>query len=142
MAADTWDGTHPNANGEVRIAAGFADALAGRFHLGRLYPAPFPALPTGPLTQPRLTAAPSTTAGSVVMSWTLAPGASSYDVYVEDLTQQQTTFTKLSAPLTPSQNSGATVGTLIPHDTYDVKLQACKGNDCGTFANVASVTVP
>ncbi len=142
VAADTWDGTHPNANGEVRIAAGFADALAGRFHLGRLYPAPFPALPIGPLTQPQLTAAPSTTAGSVAMSWTLAPGASSYDVYVEDLTQQQTTFTKLSAPLTPSQNSGATVSTLNSHDTYDVKLQACKGNDCGAFSNAASVTVP
>ncbi len=142
VAADTWDGTHPNANGEVRIAAGFADALAGRFHLGRLYPAPFPALPIGPLTRPQLTAAPSTTAGSVVLSWTLAPGASSYDVYVEDLTQQQTTFTKLSAPLTPSQNSGATVSTLNSHDTYDVKLQACKGNDCGAFSNAASVTVP
>lgn len=143
VAADTWDGMHPNANGEVRIAAGFADALAGRFRLGRLYPVPFPVLPVGPLTQPQLTAAPSTTtAGSVVLSWTLAPGADSYDVYVEDLTQQQTTFTKLSAPLTPSQNSGATVGTLNSHDTYDVKLQACKGNDCGAFSNVASVTAP
>jgi hypothetical protein len=142
VAADTWDGMHPNANGEVRIAAGFADALAGQFHLGRLYPTPFPALPIGPLTKPQLTAVPSATAGSVVLSWTLAPGASSYDVYVKDLTQQQTTFTQLSAPLTPSQNSGATVGTLNSHDTYDVKLQACKGNDCGAFSNVVSVTVP
>jgi GDSL-like Lipase/Acylhydrolase family len=142
VAADTWDGMHPNANGEVRIAAGFADALAGQFHLGRLYPTPFPALPTGPLTQPQLKAVPSATAGSVVLSWTLAPGASSYGVYVEDLTQHQTTFTQLSPPLTPSQNSGATVGTLTSHDTYDVKLQACKGNDCGALSNVASVTVP
>src|SRR5258708_5772593 len=142
VAADTWDGTHPNANGEVRIAAGFAHALAARFPPARLYRAPSPALPPGPLTRPRLTAAPSTTAGSVAMSWTLAPGASSYDVYVEDLTQQQATFTKLSPPLTPSQNSGATVGTLNSHDTYDVKLRACKGNDCGAFSNVASVTVP
>jgi hypothetical protein len=142
VAADTWDGTHPNANGEVRIAAGFADALAGRFRLGRLYPVPFPVLPIGPLTQPQLTAAPSATAGSVVMSWTLAPGASSYDVYVEDLTQQQTTFTMLSPPLTPGQNSGAIIGMLNSHDTYDLKLQACKGNDCGAFSNVASTTVP
>jgi len=142
VAADTWDGMHPNANGEVRIASGFADALAGRFHLGRLYPTPFPALPIGPLTHPQLTAAPSATAGSVVLSWTLAPGASSYDVYVEDMTQQQTTFAQLSPPMTPSQNSGATVGTLKSHDTYEVKLQACKGNDCGAFSNVASVTAP
>jgi len=142
VAADTWDGMHPNANGEVRIAAGFADALAGRFHLGRLYPTPFPALPTGPLTPPQLTAAPAATAGSVVLSWTLAPGASSYHVYVEDLTLQQTTFTQLPSPLTPGQDSGATVGTLNSHDTYDVKLQACKGNDCGAISNVASVSVP
>src|SRR5262249_22945957 len=81
VAADTWDGTHPNTIGQVRIAAGFADALAGRFHLGRLYPAPFPALPVGPPTRPQVTATPAATAGSVVLSWTLAPGASSYDVY-------------------------------------------------------------
>src|SRR5258708_32865165 len=142
VAADTWDGTHPNANGEVRIAAGFADALAGRFHLGRLYPAPFPVLPIGPLTRPQLTAGPAAPAGSVVMSWTLAPGASSYNVYVEDLTQQQTTFTKLSPPLTPSQNRGATVGTLTPDATYHVNLQPCKANHGGAFSNAPSVLLP
>ncbi|MBO2446137.1 hypothetical protein J4573_03480 [Actinomadura barringtoniae] len=44
FAADlhTWDGTHPNPNGEVRIAAAFADVLAQRFGVGRTYPRPYP----------------------------------------------------------------------------------------------------
>src|SRR5215469_14441918 len=37
-ANDLWDGTHPNAEGEIKIAAGFADALASSFGLGSAYP--------------------------------------------------------------------------------------------------------
>ncbi len=38
----TWDGTHPNPNGEIRIAAAFADTLADRFGIGSRYPRPYP----------------------------------------------------------------------------------------------------
>jgi lysophospholipase L1-like esterase len=141
VAADLWDGTHPNANGEVRIAAGFADALASRFHLGRAYPAPFPVLPTGPLTSPQLTVTPSSTPGQAVLSWTLAPGADGYYVYLRDVTANQTTFTKLPWPLSPTQNPW-TASLLTTGDVYAFKLQACKGSDCGAFSNVANVTVP
>ncbi|GLW09095.1 hypothetical protein Misp01_42240 [Microtetraspora sp. NBRC 13810] len=41
-SAHTWDGTHPNAQGELRIAAAFADALAAHFQVGAPYPRPFP----------------------------------------------------------------------------------------------------
>ncbi|MCX5206998.1 GDSL-type esterase/lipase family protein [Streptomyces sp. NBC_00237] len=41
----TWDGTHPNPNGEIRIAAAFADTLASRFGIGARYPRPFPDVP-------------------------------------------------------------------------------------------------
>jgi GDSL-like Lipase/Acylhydrolase family len=141
VAADLWDGTHPNANGEVKIAAGFADALASRFHLGRAYPTPFPVLPTGPLTHPRLTVTPSTTAGQAVLSWTLAPGANGYFVYLRDVTRGDTAFTKLPVPLSPAQNPWS-AGLLISGDSYDFKLQACKGADCGAFSNVVTVTAP
>lgn len=40
----TWDGTHPNPNGEVRIAAAFADRLAESYGLGAPYPRPYPVL--------------------------------------------------------------------------------------------------
>lgn len=141
VAADLWDGTHPNANGEVKIAAGFADILASRFHLGSAYPQPFPVLPTGPLTQPRLTVQPSSAAGQAVLSWTLAPGAEGYYVYLKNVTLGDTTFTRLPWPLAPAQNPW-TAGLLISGDTYDFQLQACKGADCGAFSNVASVTAP
>lgn len=46
-AADTYDGTHPNARGEVKIAAAFADALAEGYGIGRPYPRPLPTAPAG-----------------------------------------------------------------------------------------------
>ncbi|WP_353945529.1 GDSL-type esterase/lipase family protein [Streptomyces sp. HUAS MG91] len=46
VAADhTWDGTHPNPHGELRIAAAFADSLASRFGIGARYPRPYPDVP-------------------------------------------------------------------------------------------------
>jgi hypothetical protein len=141
VAADLWDGTHPNANGEIKIAAGFADVLASRFHLGSAYPRPYPVLPTGPLTQPQLTVRPSSTARQAVLSWTLAPGAEGYYVYLKDVTRGEATFTRLPWPLSPAQ-SPWTAGLLTSGDTYAFKLQACKGADCGAFSNVASVVAP
>ena len=141
VAADLWDGTHPNANGEVRIAAGFADALASRFHLGRAYPEPYPVLPTGPLIHPKLTARPGHTAGQAVLSWTLAPGAGSYFIFIKDVTKGDTKFTRLPFPLAPAKDPW-TAGLLNSGDTYTFKVQACKGVDCGAYSNPASVTAP
>jgi GDSL-like Lipase/Acylhydrolase family len=141
VAADLWDGTHPNANGEIKIAAAFADVLAGRFHLGSAYPTPFPVLPTGPLRHPVLTATPSRIAGRAKLSWKLVPGAGSYFVYVRDVSRGQASFRQLPWPLSPARNPW-TVSLLIPGDTYAFQLRACKGIDCGAFSNVASVTAP
>lgn len=140
VAADLWDGTHPNANGEVRIAAAFADVLASRFRLGSAYPTPFPVLPTGPLTRPRLTVSPSVTGGQAKLSWKLVPGADGYRVYLRDLTKGETAFKKLPWPLSPGQDPW-TAALLTPGDTYSFRIQACKGTDCGAFSNVATATV-
>jgi lysophospholipase L1-like esterase len=40
----TWDGVHPNAGGELRVAAAFADMLALRFGVGRAFDRPLPAV--------------------------------------------------------------------------------------------------
>ena len=141
VSADLWDGTHPNANGEVKIAAAFADVLARRFRLGRAYPRPFPVLPTGPLRRPLLTVTPSRRAGGATLSWTLVPGADSYRVFQKDVTRRQAKFKQLPWPLSPGQDPW-TGGLLTPGDTYDFKVQACKGADCGAFSNVTSVTAP
>ncbi|MFC7308077.1 SGNH/GDSL hydrolase family protein [Streptomyces monticola] len=42
-AEHTWDGTHPNPDGDLRIAAAFADALSRCYALGEAYSRPFPA---------------------------------------------------------------------------------------------------
>ena len=141
VAADLWDGTHPNANGEIKIAAAFADALAGRFRLGSAYPTPFPVLPTGPLQHPLLTVAPSRIAGRAKLSWKLVPGAGSYFVYVRDVSRGEIKYRKLPWPLSPAQNPW-TVSLLTPGHTYAFQLRACKGTDCGAFSNVASITAP
>jgi GDSL-like Lipase/Acylhydrolase family len=141
IAADLWDGTHPNTNGQIKIAAGFADVLARRFHLGGLYPTPLPVLPTGPLIPPRLTVRPSLTAHQAVLSWTLVPGAESYYVYLKNTTKGNAVFTRLPWPLSPKQDPW-TAGLLIAGDVYTFKLQACKGVDCGAYSNAAKVTAP
>lgn len=141
VAADLWDGTHPNANGEVKIAAAFADVLASRFHLGSAYPRPLPVLPTGPLIHPRLTVAPSVTAGQAKLSWTLVPGADGYRVDVKNLTLREVKFRPLPWPLSPAHDPW-TVSLLAAGDIYAFKVQACKGIDCGAYSNVAKVSAP
>jgi len=141
VATDLWDGTHPNANGEIKIAAALADALASRFHLGSAYPRPLPVLPVGPLRHSRLSVTPSARAGRAKLSWTLVPGAESYFVYVKDVTKKQTKFNRLTWPLFPAQNPW-TISLLTPGDTYAFQLQACKGIDCGAFSNVVTITAP
>ena len=46
VATDTYDGTHPNDGGELKIAAGFADALSRAFGMGPGYQRPLPIAPT------------------------------------------------------------------------------------------------
>ena len=45
VAADTYDGTHPNADGELKIAAAFADVLSRGYEIGPGYPRPLPLSP-------------------------------------------------------------------------------------------------
>lgn len=45
VSADTYDGTHPNADGELKIAAAFADALSRGYEIGPGYPRPLPLSP-------------------------------------------------------------------------------------------------
>src|SRR5262245_25624407 len=141
VAADLWDGTHPNANGEIKIAAAFADVLAGSFHVGDAYPTPYPVMPIGPRTRPRLTVTPLRKAGQAKLAWTLAPGANGYRVFQKDTTQRETKFKPLPFPLSPAQDPWI-AAMLTPGDVYYFQVQACKGSDCGVFSNVVTVTAP
>src|SRR5712691_124880 len=141
VATDLRDGTHPNTNGQIRIAAAFADALASKLGLGAAYPTPFPVMPVGPLTHPKLKVTPSRVHGQAKLTWTLVPGASSYFVYVKQVTVGQSAFNRLPIPLPPGKDP-FTAGLLNPGGPYSFKVQACKGSDCGAFSNVASIVAP
>lgn len=45
VSTDTYDGTHPNVDGELKIAAAFADALSRGYEIGPGYPRPLPLSP-------------------------------------------------------------------------------------------------
>lgn len=72
MDLDTWDGTHPSATGEVKIAAAVADAIA---ELGHLAPVsrPLPEMVNGPRSRPVLSVVEGY--GAPRLSWTLPPGS-------------------------------------------------------------------
>jgi hypothetical protein len=138
-ATDTWDGTHPNAVGDIKIAAGFADVLATQLGLGSPYPVPLPAVRTGPITSPRLTATPGN--GRAQLSWTPSPGADGYYLYVRNVTARRTAFTREPYPLPQSYDPWMALD-LAGGVTYQFKLQACKKMDCNAFSNTVSVTPP
>jgi lysophospholipase L1-like esterase len=77
-AFDNWDEAHPNARGEVKIAAAFADALADPLGVGEAYPRPLPDVAVGPLEAPE----PETeeVADGLLLSWPPVPGATGYRV--------------------------------------------------------------
>jgi len=76
---DTYDRSHANARGEVKIAAAIGDALAAT-GLGSPYARPLPEVPTGPRIPVHL--AGRVRDGKVVLGWTSSPGADSYRVLI------------------------------------------------------------
>jgi lysophospholipase L1-like esterase len=135
-ADDTWDGTHPNAAGEVKIAAAFADALAGSpAGFGTAYPRPYPSVPLGPRTAPHLSASPGD--GEADLTWEPSPGATGYYVYVRNVTAGETAFRKLPYPV---PGSSWTAGLLVNGATYEFQLGATKGTAEGVRSNIVAVT--
>jgi lysophospholipase L1-like esterase len=137
-ATDLWDGTHPNARGELKIAAGFAKALATDFKLGSAFPNPLPVLPTGPLVAPSL----RVKAGDrqARLSWGLTPGATAYVVYQKYMSAGTRKFVHLPDPLSALSDPW-TAAPLEAGGRYEFKLQACKGVNCHVYSNPAVVTV-
>jgi len=111
-ASDTYDGLHPNARGELKIAAAFADALATRFKLGPVHQRPLPVVPVGPRTPPTLRATGGD--GSAVLRWSESPGATAYWLWTRNVTaksswqRQPTALTLTRRPWTLRGANGAT----------------------------------
>ena len=135
-ADDTYDGTHPNALGEVKIAAAYQDALSASFSMGNRSTRPYPTLPTGPLTAPVLRVGSGP--GTATLEWTPSPGATAYNV---DLKRSDWTAWQTLDRATPGAETTRTV-ELPTGKTYQVRLRTTKGQDAGVYSNTVSLTVP
>jgi lysophospholipase L1-like esterase len=135
--ADTWDNSHPNARGEVKIAAAVADALAG-IGVGPPADRPLPAVQVGPRTGAELRAVAGI--GAATLTWSGPPGATAQYVWQRDVTQG-TRWRRL-----PLQVAGPTwtAGLLTPGHRYRFRLQPVKGDDepQGAVFSNAVVVVP
>lgn len=133
---DTWDGTHPDAVGELKIASAVADTLHSAFGLGTAYPRPLPRVPAGPQHPPRLTARAA--AGKVQLWWTTSPGATTYWVWRRAPGEP---WSRLPLPLnafTRSFTDGGWPGALRSGNAYQYRIEADKGV-CGSSSSTATV---
>jgi lysophospholipase L1-like esterase len=135
VAADLYDGTHPNARGEYKIAAAFADALASRFGLGRPFSQPLPDVPVGPRTAPEL--AGEAGAGTAMLSWTASPGATAY--WLWQRVAGDATFSRVPMSLSPGQRQW-TSARLNRRVAYEFEVQPVKVEDGGAMSNIIRIT--
>ncbi|HVQ19211.1 MAG TPA: fibronectin type III domain-containing protein, partial [Actinomycetes bacterium] len=132
---DTCDSLHPNAVGEVKIAAAEADALAG-LGIGNPVPRPLPTPPAGP----RLPAVLDVTRGDghAFMAWTLPPGGDAVLISTRDITAGDA-WRQL--PYAIGGSSWDSQGLINGH-TYEYRLNVLKHRCVAAdiSSNVVSVT--
>ena len=134
QSRDTIDTSHFSANGEVRVAAVVADALAAT-GLGRPWPRPLVDVAPAPGFAP--TPRVSAVERQLRVSWPAVDYADAERVWVRDLTRR--TAWRVSVPLgSTSWWDFATGG-----HTYAVRLQPRKGRlDGGTLSSAVTARVP
>jgi lysophospholipase L1-like esterase len=136
VASDhTWDGTHPNPRGELRVAAAFADRLAADFGLGVAYPRPYRELPLGPQQAPAASVA-ITGATTADLTWTTSVGATGYWVWTR--TSDAEPWVRLPNQL---RSSPWHMQNLSPDVPYQFRLQPSKGDNAGVYSNAVTVAI-
>jgi lysophospholipase L1-like esterase len=134
--SDTWDGWHPNAMGEMHVAADIEDA----FHaigLGAAAERPIPQVPLGPTVPPTL--AVQTGDGAATLSWVSPPGADREYVWYRDVTGDGA-WTLLADPVVAA--GGTAVANLENGREYAFRVQAAKGTAVAEqiYSNVVDAT--
>ena len=130
---DTYDVAHLSATGEVRVAAGFADALAA-LDVGTPYPRPLPVVANGPRRPAVLTGRPGD--GQVALSWVPPPGATAEYIWLRDSTLVEP-WRRLPLPV---QGTSISLNSLIDYHTYEFRVQSAKGTAVAQdlFSNTVS----
>lgn len=130
-ADDNWDTTHPNARGELKVAAAFADALAEHLGLGESYPRPLPEVPVGPVTAPAPRA--ERVAEGVRVSWDAVPGATGYEVFQRRTAPDPDALAPVPAVIEGAgdQERSTVLTHLFAGAEYEFLVQPFKGSDGG-----------
>lgn len=132
---DSYDGTHPNARGEVRIADAVGDVLSAAFGLGPPYPLSL-AVPVGPVLPFTLRCVPGD--GKVTLSWDESPGATGYWYqlrFAGGAWVPEPAIYQYPWNAQPVTSSGLANGT-----AYEFRFQAAKWYDRGVHSNVCRAT--
>lgn len=147
--ADTYDGGHPTAQGEVDLAAGIAYSFSAQLGIGAAPALPLPVMPSGPRVAPVLSGAVGD--GTVRLSWKVVPGATRMLVYCRAL--GSTSWNQLPDVARTIDSSGNSVvlrtcksatppakdPPLIDGRTHQFQIRAAKGTAVAT--DIASNTV-
>ncbi|PRY01577.1 GDSL-type esterase/lipase family protein [Allonocardiopsis opalescens] len=135
-ATDAWDGVHPNARGEVRIAAAFADALAsGTLGLGEPYPRPLPEVPLGIPWAPTVTA--EAREGGAELRWREVTGATGYQVWQRRVAPNPEEFARV--PDEAVSGTTARITGLLDGADYEFAVAPLKGNTPGARSEPVAV---
>ncbi|WP_017557171.1 GDSL-type esterase/lipase family protein [Nocardiopsis baichengensis] len=137
---DTYDGTHPNARGELKIAAAYADALDTEFGYGEPYPRPFPEVGFGPETapEPRIETGPGP---GVRLAWDPVPGATDYRVRWAEEPPGDRAPTWQKERLQPAHERTWTLEAPRPGTGYLVQVRADKGWHTGPYSEEVTVSL-
>jgi lysophospholipase L1-like esterase len=135
---DAWDGSHPTPDGEMIIARGFADALAG-LGIGALF-GPLPPHIPWPAVGREPTAAPAAPGSDrITLTWAPTPGATQYVVEREVVSWHEQAFTR--------QNGDGVAGyswtsdPLLPGVEISYRVVPWKGRMPGSPSPAVTVTI-
>ena len=138
-SGDTWDTFHPNAHGEIKIAAAVADSLAA-LGVGVAPERPLPLAETlvGPRLPTVLSATPSLHGAD--LSWLRSPGSPETDIWLRDLTVGDG-WHRVGARTTADT---ASLSGLADWHRVEVKVVPVKGQvgPEDAFSNVVGLEVP
>lgn len=140
--SDNWDTTHPNARGELKIAAAFADALADPLRLGEPYRRPLPDVAVGPRRAPEVEVEDEG-GGEVRLSWEPVPGATRYEVRQRRVRPDPDDEVALPAQVAggDGETHTATVDRLLSGAEYEFTVRPYKGDDAGRGSDPARIEV-